>query len=434
MVASPDMAIAKPQVYETRRIQMTSPLLHVGSQVSKLSPFEYVQTAKRVYLPNSEALAKALLQRGRLQDYISAIENRRDIGQLLEDVFGESWWNAKDKNGDRLFPSGFSSNKWTQEQVTDLRPMIRNGMGQFYIPGSSIKGAIRTAIAYYLLKHEQEYGVARQARVSEIERKLREKLNRKELENNKHAQKFLDDKLFMDSLFSDFDLTYQGKPVPYKNCPNTDFMRAVNVSDSQPLLEKRVTNKQGREIVFNLPIVAEVVVSSRFPDGKAKHRASIYAEMVRNVRTEFTLTLDAEMLKWFKHNSDMKIPFQTVDDILNICSEFAGSLWDSEHDYWQGIQNNPNTQGKKLDFGYIKEFYEPTECPYTLRLGWGSGLLGTTVGLCLDEELVENIRDTCGIPATGFEAPKSRRTVRGSSGEIKFVPGWTKFKIASQSS
>jgi CRISPR-associated protein Csm5 len=53
---------------------------------------------------------------------------------------------------------------------------------------------------------------------------------------------------------------------------------------------------------------------------------------------------------------------------------------------------------------------------------------GTTIGLCLDDELREDIRDTCGLKAPGFEAPKSRRTVMNTEGEIKFVPGWVKFK------
>ncbi len=156
-MAAPETALYKPEVYEIKRIQLTSPILHIGSAVSKLSPFEYVQTGKRVYLPNQEALAKTLYQRGWLQDYIRKIENREDITSLLEDAFGNSWQTAKDLNGERIFPQQTSSLKWTTQKITDLRSMIRNGMGQLYIPGSSIKGAIRTAIAYHLLKHKERY-------------------------------------------------------------------------------------------------------------------------------------------------------------------------------------------------------------------------------------------------------------------------------------
>ncbi|MFB8797131.1 MAG: type III-A CRISPR-associated RAMP protein Csm5 [Microcoleus sp.] len=425
MTAASHLAIKKPEASESKLIQLTSPILHIGSEVSRLNPFEYVQTSKRVYLPDREALAKALNQKGKLQEYIRRIEDREEITSLLQYAFGDDWQTEKFDN-ELIFPEIAVSHKWTENPVTDLRPMIRNGMGQLYIPGSSIKGAIRTAIAYHLLKHENKYQLPESASLSVIEIKLREKLGRGELAN-KQKQKKLDDELFMDSLFTDFALSYQGKSVKSKTGPNTDFMRAIKVTDSQPLLVFKKVTKQGKNVFFNLPIVAEVIVSSRFPDYKAKYRASIYAEMVRNVQTKFTLTLDTEMLQWFTHNEGMQIPFKNLDELLKICQEFAQEQWDAEHDYWEDIENN-RSQDKDLNFSYIRELYEPTGCPYNLRVGWASGMLGTTVSLCLDDKLVAEIRDTCGIKAPGFEAPKSRRTVVAADGNIKYVPGWVKFK------
>ena len=430
MVASPESALAKPEVFESRRIQLTSPILHIGSAVSKLNPFEYVQTDKKVYLPDLEILARALRRRGGsfLNEYIQALSENQDIRRLLEEAFGEDWRNATDAAGELVFPKRGISHKWTEQKITDLRPMIRNGMGQLFIPGSSIKGAIRTAIAYHLLKYPDRYQVPVSNRVSAIEQTLRERLG--QLSKNQH--KFLDDNLFMKSLFSDFSLTYQGRPVQIKNnsgdSSNTDFLRALKVSDSEPLLESKVTLRTGKSAPVNLPVVAEVIVSSRFPDYKAKYRASIYAEMVRNVQTEFTLSLDTEMLSWFRHNQEMKLPFSNLDELLQICQEFVQEQWDYEHDYWAAVENNPRAAGRNLDFDYIREVYEPEECPFRLRLGWGSGMTGTTVDLLLEDELRQEIRDTCGLAAPGFEAPKSRRTVVGSSGDIKFVPGWVKFK------
>lgn len=429
MVVSPDSALQKPEVYESRRIQLTSPILHIGSAVSRLNPFEYVQTAKKVYLPNQEALAKALHQRGRLKDYIGIVEQREDITPLLEATFGSNWWNETDANGEPIFPKISSSKKWTDLRITELRPMIRNGMGQLYIPGSSIKGAIRTAIAYHLLKYPDRYQVPSSKRVSAIEQTLRERVGKL----NPHQQKFLDDDLFMESLFSDFSLTYQGRTAQLRNrsgsSPNTDFLRVLKVTDSQPLLEKTVKTKKGTPLALNLPVVAEVIISSRFPNYSAKYKASIYAEMVRNVKTEFTLSLDTEMVSWFRHNQGMQLPFTTLNELLQICQEFTQDQWDYEHDYWQAIKNNPKANGRNLDFDYIRDFYEPTECPQTLRLGWGSGMTGTTVDLLLEDELRQEIRDTCGLEAPNFEAPKSRRTVVSPKGEIRFVPGWAKFKV-----
>ncbi len=54
---------------------------------------------------------------------------------------------------------------------------------------------------------------------------------------------------------------------------------------------------------------------------------------------------------------------------------------------------------------------------------------GTTIGWLLNDELRADIRDTCGISAPNFEAPKSRRTIVDPKGDIKFLPGWVKFKV-----
>jgi len=416
--------LTKPEVYETTQIQLTSPILHIGSEMQRLSPFEYVATPKFVYRPNAEVLARSLYKRGRLPDYLYAIQERQSIFPILEQVFGDDWFQARDEDGQPIFPKVTRSLCWTNHRrISDLRPMIRNGFSQLYIPGSSIKGAIRTAIAYHLLKHRDRYSVPPAVRVSEIEDKLR-----KTMGNLRQKAKFADDTLFMDELFTNFELL--PALANYKQGPNTDFMRAIQVSDTAPLLEERLEQK-GRPIAVNLPVVAEVMISSRFPDYQAKYRASLFVELVRNVKTQFTLSIDSEMLSWFRHRNGMKLPFQSVQDILNICQEFAQDQWDFEHDYWVALKDNPRAAGKDLNFSEVRRIYEPEICPFSLRLGWGSGMNGTTVGLLLDDQLRSQIRDTCGIKAPGFEAPKSRRTVTHSDGSIKYVPGWVKFKFLS---
>jgi CRISPR-associated protein Csm5 len=417
-------SLTKPDVLETRQIRLVSRMLHIGSAVSKLNPFEYVQTGKFVYLPDQEALARVLRQRGALNEYIHRIEDREEIVTLLEDVFGDDWTEATDEEGSPIFPKDLRSLNWSTQRITDLRPMIRNGFGHHFIPGSSIKGAIRTAIAYHLLKNADQYRVPKFSRISEIESQLRQSMG--EL---KRKAKFTDDRLFMDELFSNYGLTYQGREVRTRQGPNTDIMRAIHISDSTPLIEKKVKREGKTPIFRNLPVVAEVIVSSRFPDYKAKYRASIYAEMVFNVRAQFTLSIDHEMLSWFKHNRGMKLPFQSVDDLLNICQDFAQEQWDFEHDYWTMVKDNPNDQGRPLDFDDIRDHYEPEVCSNTLRLGWGSGFRGTTVNLLLPDATAREIRDTCGLRAPGFEAPKSRRTIMNSKGEIRYVPGWIKMEM-----
>lgn len=412
--------LEKPSTYESKTIRLTGPILHIGSSVSQLNPFEYIDAGDKVYLPNQEALAKALYSRGRLKDYIYAIENKQNIIGLLQDTFND-WKQATDPDDNPIFPAYQIDRKWADKPITNLRPMIRNGWGNFYIPGSSIKGAIRSAIAYHLLKHHQKYQVTQSP--SDIEERLREKLDNGEL---RKKQKFADDKLFMNDLFRNFSLYHKNKPIFSKTGSNTDFMRAVKVSDSKPLIERKVKLKNGKIGKRNIPVVSEVIVSSYFEDYKAKYRSSIFAEMVYNLSTDFTLTIDTEMLSWFTHNSNMKIPFRTISELLEICQEFSQDQWQLETEYWQEIGNNSH-HGENLDFDLLWEkYYEKPNCPYHLKLGWGTGMLGTTVNSLFSPEMRQEIRDKCGIAAPNFSAPKSRRTIKNLDQEIRYVPSWVK--------
>ena len=121
--------------------------------------------------------------------------------------------------------------------------------------------------------------------------------------------------------------------------PNTDFMRAIHVTDSEPLTKKTLTNS-GKKWNFNVAAVGEVVVSSHFKDCKAKLRASLYTELVNNARTEFIITLDHELLAKFHHKNGMRLPFDNLDQVLSICQDFAQEQWDIEADYWQNIKNH----------------------------------------------------------------------------------------------
>lgn len=229
-------------------------------------------------------------------------------------------------------------------------------------------------------------------------------------------------------MFSNYSLQYQDKTIERGTVQNTDFLRAVKVSDSQPLIRQNIQLQNGRRVSRNLPVVAEVIVFSRFPDWKAKYKASIYAEMGHNVSTEFTISLDLEMLSWFHHRQGMKLPFQSLNELIAICEEFAQAQWQAEAEYWENISNNRN-QGKTLNFDVVWDnFYAKPQCPYSLRLGWGTGMNGVTINSLLPEDLRKELRDVCGIAAPNFEAPKSRRTVVNSEGEIRYVPGWVKFK------
>lgn len=451
-----DMVLYKPQFMQSRRIKLKSPILHIGGEIQKLSPFEYIQTSEKIYIPNQEALAQALYKRGYLQtpkpwervkdlnsgkaldQYIQAIKNKDDrrVTEIIELALGKQWSTAKSEDDKPIFPDyGIIPKSFPHRINHEIRPMIRDAFGKLYIPGSSIKGAIRTAIAYYMLRNKP-------TQLSDIEQKLQERLKTPKRVGN--SKKSLGNELFMKDLFSNFLLTYQNREFNPESESNRDFMRGFKVTDSKPLL------KNG---AMNLSCVDEVIISSYYRESTsiqeknpAKYRGSIYTEMVHNLETEFTLTLDNNleedieitgMISWFSRNDGIKIPFHNIEGILNICKIFAQEQWNHERNYWQRIKNNlEDVKGRKinLNFDLINEFYKTSECPFNLRLGWATGMLGTTIGLHFNDKTRRGILDECGSPqnrAPSFEAPKSRRTVMNNKGEIEFAPGWVNLEILS---
>lgn len=432
--------------YEIKTIRLSSPLLHIGSEVSSLNRFEYVRAGNRVYFPRQDALSQALYERGGrvLNDYIERVEKNESIYSFLKDTFGEDWEQAKTQAGQDIFSHSLPI--WALDndfsQVSDVRPMIRNGMGELYIPGSSIKGAIRTAIAYHLLKHQSQYRTP--VPVSEIEQKIRDSLNTDDYRQslkNKRNQGFYSNEAFMKALFEQFDLRYQDQDYQFRQGPNTDFMRAISVSDSATIMPKKVKFKSGKTANRNFTALSQIIISSYYKDGKAKYhdKALIFAEVIRHVSTTFTLSVDFEMLSWFFQEQGMQIPFKTVGELLKICQEFSTEQWAGEYDYWYDVKNNYSSGNsynpKTLDFDIIREFYEPEDCPYHLRLGWGTGMNGVTINWLLQSKTRSDIRDACAsrkeCKAPGYEAPKSRRTAVNQQGEIAYPLGWVQFKVLS---
>src|SRR5919199_633590 len=424
----------KDENYICQPIQLKSPLIHIGvGAAGSLNLFEYVQDKKFIYFPNQTALAEALqnpesLQKSkawqrpkRRQDsrsdfleqyeklseqHINVIErNLRNkdeeikkvvdkLTRLYSEALGEKWLENK-----TIFPqTHISANCVNHLLTSDIAPMIRNGFGEIYIPGSSIKGAIRTSIAYYLLKHK-----APKIR-SEIEQRLQHMptLGRKKsfLDDQQLIQ---DDKLSLNSyLFTHFKLEHQGQSFGKVNTANTDFMRVIKVSDSAPI-------KTDRKQKINLPIVAEVLTSS-FQQSNSQRtvqdRARNYLEMICNLQVELFICIDTAMLDKFQHEQVMQLPckLKTVKGILDICQEFAQAQWEHEQKYWNSITDSAN-----LNFSSVRQFYA-NPFSYNLRLGWGTGMTGTTVDLLFEEATRAKIRDACGKPTNSTESPKSRRT------------------------
>lgn len=271
---------------------------------------------------------------------------------------------------------------------------IRNGKDQIIIPGSSVKGALRTAVAYHVLKRKKEAESKWfKEEVTNIERKL---LSFLKIKDKKKRQKFRES--FAEEMIKKI----------FGPEPNTDLFRALKVFDGLP---------------DRVPEIETVKLLCIDGKGKAywgsrQRDVQIPCECLpQGTKIKLLLTLDQKVLKEIADSIHVPLPFTTLDELLQIAEEFATLQWSYEKTLWDTVNTG-------IDVEFLRKFYTKNN-GVDLRLGWGTGILGTTVDLLFDEKLRQDIRDMT-TPRPGDPAPKSHRVIIRN--DIPKLPlGWIKF-------
>jgi len=124
--------------------------LHVGSGDKLKENFDFFLQGKKIYIVNSSKMFSSVEKLGveRIMEFSLAMENK-EAGSWLQ------------KNGIRLgdiaaYFVTFNGGKAPNE----INAQLRDGFGTPLIPGSSLKGALRTAILRKLAKSRPEFQIA----------------------------------------------------------------------------------------------------------------------------------------------------------------------------------------------------------------------------------------------------------------------------------
>jgi len=128
------------------------------------------------------------------------------------------------------------------------------------------------------------------------------------------------------------------------------------------------------------------------------------------------ILLDLGLLSEFYPGGGM--PFSDIGSLFNIIKKFGERQWTEERKTFQdtkGLQN-------------ITNFYNPNISQPLLRVGWGTGMLGTTIDLLIGSRLREQIRnEVMGANRPGLPAPHSKRMVMRNN-QPAFPLGWIEVK------
>lgn len=293
-------------------------------------------------------------------------------------------------------------------------PFICSGKGQVFLPGSSIKGAFRTAFAYKVLKNlKKDNPKVFEARVEKVVmRKL------KEFPKARNRNKFKET----------FDQEIIGAVLypPDKTLANFDLFRFVKISDGT-ISDTRT--QTGNAVVLTMG--QKAIGLKKKQDGKPMNIPCEF--LPSDTSIFFKITIDMDIYSNLKADLKKKgasiyryLPdIHNTKDLLAWVKIFAEDQWDFE-------QKHTANWLKGTDFEQLFDYYDKTltdnQSPF-LRLGWGTGMMGMTVNMLFDGNsdgsggLRERIRNMT-TPRQGEPAPKSRRLLNHNG---KLVPfGWVR--------
>ncbi len=366
--------------------QLLTPL-HIGGYVEKYTPFEYLVCQQELYFINENRLFAFLREKNLLSKYVSEInlygpefhiykflkENLGDINvELLENI-------SRDR-----------AKVETDKEFLEFRPLIRDGWGVPYIPGSAIKGLIRTAVLYKILKTLKQ----RAPRQFEIE--IIDKIKNVLPEACKRREPF---KGLINKWLQDFKI--EGK----KNSPHTDWLRLIRIRDVYPVF--RSTTR----------IYEVVILSHNGRKWQEKEDVSIFLECLPlSSIYQFALSMDTVLLERFNIPRKLKIVEDAyprkIEDVFEALDEFSRDLCTEEQKSFDGYPS-------------LKQWYERSLTKRIFCLGWEGGLLSKTIFLLLPEELRKLVRNNLRHDRGEALTPKSRRMIKLKQ---KMLPlGWAKW-------
>ncbi len=380
--------------YETSKVKLKvkSPI-HIGSLQQKISRFEFLYNNGYIYPISENILAKFLYEKNLIDIYIKEIES---LGNRfnLETFFKNSHISLTVQDYERLSNGKRIKTLTDISKMNDFRPFIRDGLGHLYIPGTSIKGVIRTAILYNVLKNLKKQNE------KEFEKKIVERILKNIQNDTKRKNK---KKLFQwgnEEFFENFVLGDK------KLSPHTDWLKMFHVTDAYP---------KGEITTILIPINIIKKENERkwiYKKENAEHLTTIWNEVVtENAIFEFEMTWDRRLIEEFKRNNKNIFLPEKISEILNHIDNWAKDIFDFEKTF---------LKGSRLDIWYEKN-------KANFRIGFGSGMISTTIAMLLPETVRQSIRNYAGKNKGQQIAPKSRRVWINNTQPIPL--GWAVLEV-----
>lgn len=326
----------------------------------------------------------------------------------------------------RLYESALPRQpNWLREP---LRPFIADPLFRPYLPGTEIKGAIRTAVAWWLLqmsdKNRLRQLVGKRQRNNQIE----------DQRDRRWAGQWLEQTLLGDD-------------------PNYDLLRSLRVQDSTPVAPHRLK-------VYPVLVVVRTNNGLRWLRSPRRgERGSQYTSDQNQAIANFCECLDASLSgivvsvtedkflqvgKIARDNGELVVPKRLKWDILSLkavvdwqkaCNELAREVAEKERNWWGQLRERSTDMNAQIVAGKMEQFYanlfrqiqSERDKAVFINLGWGGGWRAKTVTEVFGGETVQQVvaRYQLDRGAESRPFPKTRKVAWLVGNELAPM-GWIK--------
>ena len=278
-------------------LTIVSPTNIGGPEKLTTKDYMYNYDAGEVYLLNNYEWFRFLARHNKLAEFEIYMQNEmvRPNGRTMYD-WAKNTIGASQLTKDVLGPAIGSImkssiyNEGRKNSLNDITPQIRGANGEVYIPGSSIKGVIDSAIISHMLRNNKAFR-------SNVQRELRKVLD---VYKRKNARSLFKDifKMVNQAIIKHIHVLTNNEGKPLKGILASAF-RGISVSDAMPMsaIQTEVLKKEDSCV-----------------DEDGTHEISVHRECILpNQMFSFTVTLDTAITK--------EIEITSVDQVLEILQE-----------------------------------------------------------------------------------------------------------------
>ena len=318
---------------EVKKIKLTtlSPVFIGGGVTLNKSQYIYRRGSDKIYILDEGKFSDFLFKGNLFDRYFKFVEKSSSVGDRKDLInwMSESGISEKDYCNFTRYVLDFELKNLEidKESLNDIHCFIKNTSLKPYIPGSSIKGAIRTAILFRKIRNDRNFGSY--SIKSEIEKALisgkKQDIDRinKKIERNIFEYK------------------------EYEKDGDKNHMHGISISDSAEIPEK------------NLELIQKLDLSTKYKNGNYQKKLPLYREYLKPLtETTFTISIDRLITS--------PLGVESISDIFECLNEFNAF-----------IENHVNSKFIKFNTPFSNSYnklLKPTIC-----IGGGAGMFSKVV-------------------------------------------------------